>query len=234
MTCRPLANVRGTNKLMRNIDRLYRARFSDRAVVAKERVWQVLCADFFQRYVKNTDTVLEIACGYGEFIRHIRAGKKIALDINPDSRKFIPPDVEFHLGDATDLCFISDSSVDVCFASNFFEHLPSKDVLDGLLADVYRVLRPGGVFMAMQPNIKYAPGDYWDYYDHYLPLSHLSCEEAFRKSGFEVTDLIGRFMPFSTRSALPKHPFLVKLYLAFPPAWRILGRQFFIVGKKLA
>lgn len=63
MTSRPVANVKRRNKIMRNIDRLYRARFSDRAVVAKERVWQVLCADFFQRYVKNTDTVLEIACG---------------------------------------------------------------------------------------------------------------------------------------------------------------------------
>lgn len=217
---------------MLKIDRLYRARFSDRAVATKERVWQVLCADFFQRYVKKTDTVLEIACGYGEFIRHIRAGKKIAIDINPDSRKFVPPDVEFHLGDATDLSFISDSSVDVCFASNFFEHLTSKDVLDALLADVYRVLRPGGMLMAMQPNIKYAPGDYWDFYDHHLPLSHLSCEEAFRKCGLEVTDLIGRFMPFSTCSALPQHPFLVRLYLAFPIAWRILGRQFFIVGQK--
>ncbi len=219
---------------MLNIDRLYRARFSDTDVAAKERIWQVLCADFFQRYIKTTDTLLEIACGYGEFIRHIHAGRKIAIDVNPDCRKFIPPDVEFHLGDATDLGFISGGSVDVCFTSNFFEHLSTKDVLDAFLGDLYRVLRPGGLLMAMQPNIKYAAGDYWDYYDHHLPLSHLSCAEAFYKCGFEVTDLIGRFMPFSTHSALPKHPFLVKLYLAFPPAWRILGRQFFIVGKKPA
>jgi ubiquinone/menaquinone biosynthesis C-methylase UbiE len=217
---------------MLNIDRLYRARFSDTDMSAKERIWQVLCTDFFQRYIKKTDTLLEIACGYGEFIRHINAGKKIAIDINPDSIKFITPDVEFHLGNATDLGFISDSSVDVCFVSNFFEHLPSKDVLDDFLYDVYRVLRPGGVLMAMQPNIKYAAGDYWDFYDHHIPLSHLSCAEAFRKCGFEVTDLIGRFMPYSMCSALPNHPFLVKLYLAFPPVWRILGRQFFIAGKK--
>jgi SAM-dependent methyltransferase len=219
---------------MLNIDSLYRYRFSDTDVAAKDAIWQVLCADFFQRYIRKTDTLLEIACGYGEFIRHINARRKIAIDINPDYRKFIPPDVEFHLGNATDLGFIPDGSVNVCFTSNFFEHLPSKAVLDALLNNVYRILRPGGVLMAMQPNIKYAAGDYWDYYDHHISLSHLSCAEAFHKCGFEVTDLIGRFIPFSTCSVLPKHPFLVKLYLAFPPAWRILGRQFFIAGKKPA
>lgn len=217
---------------MQNIDRLYRARFSDADVAAKERVWQALCAHFFQRYVKATDTLLEIACGHGEFIRHIHAGKKIAVDINPDCGKFVASDVEFHLRDAADLGFIPDGSVDVCFVSNFFEHLPSKDALDAFLDDVYRLLRPGGVLMAMQPNIKYAAGEYWDFYDHHIPLSHLSCAEAFRKSGFDIVHLIGRFMPFSTCSALPKHPFLVKLYLFFPAAWRILGRQFFIAGRK--
>jgi SAM-dependent methyltransferase len=232
MTCRQGASVVKRTELMLNLDRLYRTRFSDADVAAKERVWQVLCADFFQQYIKKTDTLLEIACGYGEFIRHIDAGKKIALDLNPESKKFIPPGVEFHLGTATDLSFLPDSGVDVCFVSNFFEHLSSKDVMDNFLGEVYRVLRPGGMLMAMQPNIKYAPGDYWDFYDHFIPLTHLSCAEAFWKCGFEVTELIGRFMPFSTRSALPKHPFFVKLYLAFPPVWRILGRQFFIAGKK--
>jgi SAM-dependent methyltransferase len=150
----------------------------------------------------------------------------------PDAAHLLPPDVEFHPADARHLVFLAADSVDVCFTSDFFEHLQSKRKLDGVLAEVRRVLRPGGALVALQPNIRYAPGEYWDYYDYHLPLSHLSCAEAFRIAGLEVVELIGRFLPFSTCSPLPKHPLLVRLYLAMPLAWKVLGRQFLIVGRK--
>lgn len=211
---------------------LYRTRFSDADRERKDAIWKVLCERFFQRYVDSGATVLEIASGYGEFLRHIRAQRKIATDLNPEAARFLPAGAEFHLGSATDLHWIDAASVDVCFSSNFFEHLPSKEMLDKVLSEVLRVLKPGGRYVAMQPNLRYAPGEYWDYYDHVLPLTHLSCREAFVKAGFEVSELIDRFIPFSTSSRLPQHPLLVRLYLACRPAWRILGRQFVIVARK--
>jgi SAM-dependent methyltransferase len=182
--------------------------------------------------VSEDATVLELASGYGEFLRHIKARKKIAVDLNPESREFVPPGAEFHLRSADDLDCVETGSVDVCFSSNFFEHLPSKEVLDRVLAEALRVLRPGGAYVAMQPNLRYAPGAYWDYYDHVLPLTHLSCKEGFEKAGFVVTELIDRFVPFSTQSRLPQHAFFVRAYLLLRPAWRILGKQFVIVGRK--
>jgi SAM-dependent methyltransferase len=119
-------------------------------------------------------------------------------------------------------------------AATFFEHLPSKEVLDRVLGETLRVLKPGGRYVAMQPNLRYAPGEYWDYYDHVLPLTDRSCFEAFAKAGYRVEELIDRFVPFSTSSKLPQAPWLVRAYLAFPPAWRLLGRQFVIVGRKPA
>lgn len=217
---------------MDDLARLYRVRFSAADRERKDAVWKVLCEAFFQRYVDPADTVLELACGYGEFLRHIDAARKIGVDLNPDAAACLPPDAEFHRGGAEDLSGIPGSSVDVCFSSNFLEHLPSKEKLDRVLAEVLRVLRPGGIYVAMQPNLRYAPGEYWDYYDHVLPLTHLSCAEAFAKAGLEVTELVDRFVPFSTSSRLPQHPLLVRLYLLCRPAWRILGRQFVIVGRK--
>ena len=217
---------------MQNLDVLYRHRFSARDRERRDRIWRVLCRHFFQRYVRAGDTVLDLACGLGEFSRHIRAARRIAVDLNPDAAALLPHEVEAHIGDATRLDFLADGSVDVCFTSNFFEHLPSKPDFDRLLAEVLRVLRPGGLLVALQPNVKYAPGDYWDFYDHHLPLSHLSCAEAFAMAGFEVTDLVGRFLPWTTRSLLPQHPLLVRLYLSIRPAWWVLGRQFLIVGRK--
>jgi len=219
---------------MDDLDKLYRIRFSDAERKAKDAVWKVLCEDYFQRFVGSSDTVLEIAPGYGEFIRHIKSGRKIAVDLNPDSKSCLTEDVEFHQASASELPMLADSEVDVCFSSNFFEHLPDKEVMDQVLTEAVRVLKPGGIYLAMQPNLRCEPGRYWDYYDHVLPLTDRSCREAFEKAGLDVVHLVPRFIPFSTDSRLPQHPLLVKAYLKFPLAWRFLGGQFVIVGKKPA
>lgn len=217
---------------MKQIDMLYRQRFPEEVRQQRDDIWRVLCESFFQRYVGPGETVVDLGCGLGEFSRHIVAGRKIAVDLNPDAGALLPGDVEFHLSPVWNLGFIPSQTVDVCFVSNLFEHLESKAQLDLVLGEIHRVLRDGGRLVALHPNIKYAPGDYWDFYDHYLPLSHLSCEEAFIKTGFVVEELIGRFLPFTTRSALPQHPLLVSLYLRARPLWSLIGRQFLIVGRK--
>jgi len=217
---------------MRRIDSLYRVRFTASDRVKKERVWRVLCQDFFQNYISKDATVLDIACGYGEFIRNIEAGEKIAIDLNPDSKSFLPDSVRFYYADAADMSMIGDSSVDVCFSSNFFEHLADKNVMDDVLSEVRRVLKNDGMYIAMQPNLRVNPVKYWDYYDHIIPLTDLSCKEAFLKGGFVVEELIARFVPFSTDSKLPQWPVFIKIYLFLKPLWRFFGGQFLIIGRK--
>jgi SAM-dependent methyltransferase len=217
---------------MERLDLLYRHRFSEEDRRRRQQLWKVLCEGFFQRYVRETDTVLEVGCGFGEFLTNIVAARKIAFDLNPDVARMLPPDVEFHGQDARALDALAAGEVDVCFVSNFFEHLRSKDEMDALLLGIHRVLRPSGRLVALQPNIRYAPGEYWDFYDHHLPLSDRSCAEAFLKAGFEIEELVDRFLPYTTLSRLPQHPFLVRLYLRCRPAWRVMGRQFLIVGRR--
>jgi hypothetical protein len=45
-------------------------------------------------------------------------------------------------------------------------------------------------------------------------------------------DIVPRFLPYTTRSALPQHQMLVALYLKIPILWRFLGKQFLVVGQK--
>jgi SAM-dependent methyltransferase len=218
---------------MVDLPALYRDRFSDAERERKDAIWQVLCADFFQKYVDaDNDTVLDIACGLGEFSRHIKAKRKIGIDLNSDAAALLPPEVEFHLTSAEDIAPVGSGTVDVCFSSNFLEHLPTKGVVDGVLREILRVLKPGGIYVALQPNIRFCADVYWDFWDHHTALSDRSCREAFLQAGFEVAQLIPKFLPFTTKSKLPTHPALVRLYLMAPPAWKVLGKQFVIVGRK--
>jgi len=98
--------------------------------------------------------------------------------------------------------------------------------------EVLRVLRPAGRFLVLQPNIRYAYKEYWDFFDHHLPLSDRAMVEALAASGFRVETVRPRFLPYTTKSALPAWPLLVRLYLRCPPLHRLLGKQMFIVAVK--
>ena len=54
--------------------------------------------------------------------------------------------------------------------------------------------------------------------------------EALSLARFRVVELRPRFLPFSTKSALPQWPILVRWYLKVPLAQRLLGKQMFVVA----
>lgn len=217
---------------MTDVDSLYSARFSKSDVERKNRVWQVLCRDFFQHYLRPSDTVVDVGAGYCEFINHIECRKKYAVDLSDDTRRFANEEVIVLKTESTDLSALEDESADVVFASNFFEHLESKAEVLATLREIHRVLRVVGKLLILQPNIKYLRGDYWDFFDHLLPLSHVSMMEALELSNFTILEVRPKFLPATTKSALPQHPLLVALYLKLPIVQRIMGKQMFIVAMK--
>lgn len=215
-----------------DLSRVYARRFNQREKQQKNRVWRVLCRNFFQRYINESETVLDIGAGYCEFINHIVCRRRLALDLNEEIWSHAAPGVEIIQGVSTDLHPMPSDSIDVAFASNFFEHLLSKQDLLKTLFEVHRVLRRGGRFLILQPNIRYVGGAYWDFFDHHLPLTERSLVEALELVGLKPVEVRSRFLPFTTKSALPQHPFLVWLYLKVPIAHRFLGQQSWIVAVK--
>jgi SAM-dependent methyltransferase len=214
------------------LEKLYHQRFPDAALAQKHAIWKVLCDDFFSRHVKASDTVVDIGAGYCEFINNIRAARKIAVDLNPDVRRFAAPDVRVINESCTAIRELDSDSVDVVFMSNFLEHLPNKDLVLDTFRETLRILRQGGRVLVLQPNIRYLPGEYWDYFDHHTPLTERSLVEGLQLAGFEPTTVIARFLPYTTKSRLPQAPWLVRLYLKVPLAWHILGKQAFVVALK--
>ncbi len=198
----------------------------------RDEVWRVLAGEFFQRYVRPDAAVLDLGCGYGEFINHIRAGRKYGMDLNPRSPEFLAPGVTFLAQDCSQRWALPDASLDVVFTSNFFEHLPDKLSLRNTLREAHRCLRPGGRLIAMGPNIKFVPGAYWDFWDHFLCLTERSLAEGLENNGYRVTESVARFLPYSMVDA-PRYPVaLLRLYLAVPLFWRLFGKQFLVVAEK--
>jgi SAM-dependent methyltransferase len=214
------------------LSELYNIRFPAHQLARKNAIWQVICRDFLQQFVQPSDTVVDVACGHGEFLRHIVAHRKIAIDLNPQAAHFLGEQVEFHLCRATELGSVITGAADVVFTSNFLEHLPDKQTLDTFLDQVWLALKPGARYLMLGPNLRYLPGQYWDFYDHHLGLTHLSLGEALRLKGFAIELCIDRFLPFTTQGGLPGHPRLVSWYLRLPLVWRLLGKQFFVVARK--
>jgi SAM-dependent methyltransferase len=207
---------------------LYRNRFASESE-QRQDIWAVLCAHFFQRWVPADAVVLDLAAGHCEFINNIRAGRRIAVDLNPDVTLHAAAGVQTYVLRSDDLVDIAEQSVDVVFISNFFEHI-SREAILATLVEVRRVLRPGGRLLVLQPNVRYCARDYWQFFDHITPIDDRALVEAFAATGYDVITNIPRFLPYTTKSRLPSGPALVKLYLRVPLAWRVLGAQAFMVA----
>ena len=95
-------------------------------------------------------------------------------------------------------------------------------------------LEPCGRIVVMGPNFRYCARNYFDFADHTLALTHVAVEEHLYAAGFDVVRVVPRFLPFSFGGRLPPSPALTRWYLRFPPAWRVLGRQFLLVGQRPA
>ena len=213
-----------------DLQKLYTRRFSSDQNF-RQAMWKILCHDFFQQYVPRTGTVLEVGAGYCEFINSVVAERRIALDINPDTSRYAAQGVNVVQGSSTQMKMVSDDSVDLVFASNFFEHLIRDDIL-ATFREVYRVLKPGGKFMVLQPNIRFCGSNYWMFFDHITPIDDRAFVEALEINGFRPLRVIERFLPYTTQSRLPRALSLIRIYLRFPFAWRFFGGQSFILSLK--
>ena len=219
--------------MSRDLEAMYANRFDASERAWKGQVWEILWERVFSRWVDAKGTLVDLGAGYCEFINHAVARRRIAVDLNPETTRTAAAGIEVRATSADDLGFLG-AEVDTVFTSNFLEHLPSKDAVSRVLGEVNRVLKPGGRFILMGPNIRYLADRYWDYFDHHVPLSDASLSEALVIRGFELQHVEPKFLPYTVKGARIRWRWLVHAYLALRPlSSAVLGKQFLIVAKKL-
>ena len=112
---------------------------------SRRAIWQEI-ADYVRRDAGDVESVVELGPGYCDFINAYSAKHKFAFDLNPDMSAFADDDVDLRIENALGLDNLAAGSIDLVFASNFFEHLEG-DAVDELLSVISKTLRPGGRLM---------------------------------------------------------------------------------------
>jgi len=205
--------------------------YHDSRLVKDERrstVWRALWRNYFRHRIAADDCVLDLGCGYGEFINNVTARRRIGLDAWDGIRRHLDPSVEAIVGSVTDLGGVADRSVDFAFASNLFEHISQSDFAK-VLAALKSKLSAKGTLTILQPNYRYAYREYFDDYTHVSVYSHISLADFLTANGYEVLEVRPRFLPLTVKSRLPVSAALIRLYLASP--FKPLGKQMLLVAR---
>lgn len=200
---------------------------------ARAVVWRVV-ADHLSQWVPADAHVLEIGAGYCHWINAVRGARRVAVDVWPELPRHAAAGVEAIVGDVTKelggLAAPGAAKFDVVLASNLLEHFEPA-VSASVVASVAAALKPGGRFIIVQPNFRYAYREYFDDYTHRSIFTDVSLPNLLRSHGFEIDFCAPKFLPYSMREArVPISPWLIKAYLHSPIKPR--AGQMLVVARK--
>jgi len=46
-------------------------------------IWRILIQEFFSTWIPENSVILDLGCGWGEFINQVTAQRKYGMDLNP-------------------------------------------------------------------------------------------------------------------------------------------------------
>jgi 2-polyprenyl-3-methyl-5-hydroxy-6-metoxy-1,4-benzoquinol methylase len=213
-----------------NYERLYSYRFRDIDQGSRAAVWEEI-APHVHSLMGSPDKVLDPAAGRGEFIGSIEAKETWAVD------EVAYPEADHASETKVITASIMEAELpeghfDGVFVSNFLEHLRDQEAIAAFLEKMHGAMEGGGRIAIMGPNYRYCAKEYWDCADHYVALTHVAIAEHLYAAGFEPELVVPRYLPYSFRGILPPSRRLTRAYLRMRPAWRLLGKQFLVIGRR--
>jgi SAM-dependent methyltransferase len=137
--------------------------------------------------------VLEIGCGSGRITRALAEvfGEIYAVDISGEMIRQAKeslkdtPQVHVFQNNGSDLRVLGEIEVDFAFSYIVFQHIPSRDVIRSYVREVFRLLRPGGLFKFQvqgDDSLLTTPEDTW----LGVPFSDADAVAMAKECGFEA------------------------------------------------
>jgi SAM-dependent methyltransferase len=176
------------------------------------RTMKAAVVHFYWSHLAGAKRVLDLGCATGDLGRYRPEDTEVyGLEVNP---ALVAQAAAYETVQVWDL----DEQTLLPFPDDYFDAVVAKDVLEHLqrpwllLAEVWRVLRPGGVVLASV--ISYRSRRVWSDYTHVRGFTVHSVRQMFTDAGFRVLDVwrMGG-VPLTSRSSLI---WLVPYLLRFP------------------
>lgn len=139
----------------------------------------------FDRYkMLKGQTVLDLGCGRGEFLKgFITCGLKgFGIDGSTAARALCP-EAEIQQSDLEkEVLPYQDNRFDIIFSKSLLEHFyyPEK-----LIKEIYRILAPGGLVIALVPDWESVYRTFYEDYTHRTPFTVASLRDIHLIHGFE-------------------------------------------------
>lgn len=151
-----------------------------------EKLCKYLSDNYLESFKNKKVTFLDLGCGKGtqmkEFMQ-IFEGSFHGIDLT--SSKIDSVSVKS--------CNLENESLD--YENNFFDIVFSKSVIEhvnnteNFVKEVYRVLKPGGVFIVMAPDWQTQMKNFYDDFTHVKPFTIRSLSAALKMYGFKNSEV---------------------------------------------
>jgi ubiquinone/menaquinone biosynthesis C-methylase UbiE len=142
-------------------------------VVRERRVRRL--SGYLRPFLSRDQQFLEIGCGDALLSMMVAAqvGHAYALDVTDVliEQSSVPKNLSFLKTTGTEIP-LDASSIDFAVSDQLMEHLHPDDA-QAQLAEIFRVLKPGGAYLCMTPNRVTGPHDVSHYFDYEATGFHL-------------------------------------------------------------
>jgi ubiquinone/menaquinone biosynthesis C-methylase UbiE len=161
-----------SEKIFRQVREGYN-RIAEHFSATRHAPWQEF--NLFKEYIKDKDKILDLACGNGRLYNLLLKDSGLALDyfgldnseelIKICRQKYPKVAGRFQIGEMTKLPY-GDNQFDLVICVASFHHLPDKKSRLKTLAEIHRVLKPGGHLLMTNWHWQHWP--FWRYFFRYF------------------------------------------------------------------